>query len=205
MEATQVKLELLSGSKLELTTLIVPTITSPVKNLINSTVLHHDYLKALPLAQQTEVDVFCIDLLIGADYYWNIVGDEVVRGSGPTAVSSKLGYLLSGPTHLKDTSVMTTMVCKTLAMDAEQDLKLSMFWDLETIGVKDDPQNKGCDYKFYRDNCLKHENGRYTATLPWKTEHRSLPTNYEISRKRTRSMVKKTYKRHTLVIRQHHF
>lgn len=38
-----------------------------------------------------------IDILVGADYYWQFVTGEVVRGSdGPTAMSSKLGWLLSG-------------------------------------------------------------------------------------------------------------
>ena len=40
---------------------------------------------------------FDISLLIGADHYRDIVEDEVIRGGGPTAVASKLGYLLSGP------------------------------------------------------------------------------------------------------------
>ena len=36
-------------------------------------------------------------VLIGADYYWSAVQDKVVRGNGPTAADSKIGYLLSGP------------------------------------------------------------------------------------------------------------
>ena len=38
-------------------------------------------------------------MLIGADFYWTFVGDHTVRGEGPTAQQSKLGYLLSGPVH----------------------------------------------------------------------------------------------------------
>jgi len=33
-------------------------------------------------------------MLIGADAYWSIVQDTVVRGPGLVAVQSKLGYLL---------------------------------------------------------------------------------------------------------------
>jgi len=36
-------------------------------------------------------------MLIGADDYWDIVGDDIIRGNGPTAVASRLGYFLSGP------------------------------------------------------------------------------------------------------------
>ena len=41
--------------------------------------------------------VFEISLLIDADHYWDIVKDTVILGHGPTAVESKLGYLISGP------------------------------------------------------------------------------------------------------------
>ena len=38
-----------------------------------------------------------IDVLIGSDYYRALVTGEVLRtNGGPTAVSSKLGWLLSG-------------------------------------------------------------------------------------------------------------
>ena len=39
-----------------------------------------------------------IDLLIGADYYWAIVDRIVKKGEsdGPVALSSKLGWILSG-------------------------------------------------------------------------------------------------------------
>ena len=40
-----------------------------------------------------------INLLIGADQYWNIANDEVKRygSSGLVEINSKLGWLLSGP------------------------------------------------------------------------------------------------------------
>jgi len=44
---------------------------------------------------------FQISLLIGVDYYWEIAGNHIVRGTGPTAMESKLGYLLSGPLPIK--------------------------------------------------------------------------------------------------------
>lgn len=45
----------------------------------------------------TDEHSFDIDLLIGADHYWNIVEYQVVKGPGPTAANSKIAYLLSGP------------------------------------------------------------------------------------------------------------
>ena len=41
-----------------------------------------------------------IDVLIGSDDYWNFVTSGIVLGDfGPTAVNSKFGWLLSGPTE----------------------------------------------------------------------------------------------------------
>jgi hypothetical protein len=42
---------------------------------------------------------FNIEILIGADYYWDFILNHVVCGKGPTIVKSKLSYLLSGPIH----------------------------------------------------------------------------------------------------------
>ena len=39
-----------------------------------------------------------VDVLIGLDYYWELVTGNVSRGSsGPTAIHTKLGWVLSGP------------------------------------------------------------------------------------------------------------
>ena len=97
-----------------MSTLVVPKISCPMKNFVHKTVQNYDYLKDLKLAHSIEKGVFEIDMWIGADYYWSIVEDKIVRGPGPTAVSSKLGFLLSGPTNIKPVSVMNTAVFKTI-------------------------------------------------------------------------------------------
>ena len=38
-----------------------------------------------------------ISLLIGADHYWDIVENDIIRSLGPTGANSKIVYLLSGP------------------------------------------------------------------------------------------------------------
>lgn len=63
----------------------------PIKNL--------PYLKHLKFAHSYDGSPFDISLLIGVDQYWDIVGNDIIRGPGPVAVSSKIVYLLSGPTH----------------------------------------------------------------------------------------------------------
>jgi len=56
------------------------------------------YLEGLQLAHPiSSAEQFTVTLLIGADQYWNIVEDHIIRGNGLTAVRSKLCYLLLGP------------------------------------------------------------------------------------------------------------
>ncbi|XP_074644270.1 uncharacterized protein LOC141901090 [Tubulanus polymorphus] len=87
------------GSPILIKALVIPTISTPISNLVNNKVLDLPHLRNLTLAEQPSsiTGDFDIDVLIGADYYWSIVGDNTVKGYGPTAVSSRIGYLLSGP------------------------------------------------------------------------------------------------------------
>ena len=45
-------------------------------------------------------DTLEVDVLIGSDFYWNLVTGRVIRGkSGPMAIHTRVGWILSGPTH----------------------------------------------------------------------------------------------------------
>ena len=69
------------------------------------------HLRRLKLAHPITSDQsFDVSLLIGADHYWDLVEDHVVRGHGPTAVASKIGYLLSGPLQTSSGVSSTTVV-----------------------------------------------------------------------------------------------
>ena len=77
--------------------LVVPQIAAPIETHMNS-VENMTHLRDLKLAHPLSANrLFDINILIGADHYWDIVGDKVIRGNGPTAMESKLGYLISGP------------------------------------------------------------------------------------------------------------
>ena len=77
------------GSYIPISALIVPKIAAPLQNLIPDPGERYPYLRGLPLANPVQgTDKFDISLLVGADFYWQIVQDRVIRGSGPTAVES---------------------------------------------------------------------------------------------------------------------
>lgn len=90
-----IKVETLKREEIPLKVLVVPEIAAPIQTHI-MTAAKLPYLRHLKFAHHvTEDEAFHIELLIGADQYWNLVEDDIIRGNGPTAIKSKLGDLLS--------------------------------------------------------------------------------------------------------------
>ena len=110
VDVAMVNLLTKSGDTVSLSVFVVPHIPMPLQSTSIS-VNHLTFLCNPQLAHPLTADrEFEISLLIGADHYWDIAGDHVVRGMGPTAVESKLGYLLSGQIQPKDTQSTTVNV-----------------------------------------------------------------------------------------------
>ena len=98
------------------------------------------------MADSTQgTDELSIDLLIGADFYWQFVTGITVRGQepGPVALSTRLGYVLSGPVGISPLSAENSMVNFTEAHVLEictsvydekmaLDQQVRRFWNLET-------------------------------------------------------------------------
>jgi hypothetical protein len=87
----------LNGNRVQIQAVVLPTIVEPLENpyrtVLSSLIFSHilSYLKNIVLAHSPKSnDNFSVDILIGADSYWTIVGDENVHGQGPTAVKNSL-------------------------------------------------------------------------------------------------------------------
>ena len=178
------------GQSIPINVLVVPSIAVPLKTYQREAA-NLPYLRGLKLAHPvTEDEVFNISVLIGADFYWSFVQDKVVRGNGPTAVKSKLGYLLSGPLPVRssDDTTVNHMMNLTVSPPAVHDIE--RFWKLESLGITDDNNTAASDHlKNYQETCIAFEDGRYLAKLPWKSDHPPLPTNYGLAKKRTESTI----------------
>ena len=125
-----------------------------------------------------------IDILIGSDQYWQLVTGEVVKGkSGPTAMNTKLGWVLSGPVESSTvknepvTNIACTHVLKCAAnplMDGVGlDYEMKKFWELESLGIQ--PEESSVYEEFT--NTIAHKDGRYEVRLPCKHSHPLLPDN----------------------------
>ena len=113
-----------------------------------------------------------VDILIGLDYYWQVMGNGFLRldGSGPVAQQTVFGWVLSGPSGGPADHQMVSGT-QLLVMSDVSEARLRQFWDLDTIGISDSP----CDEDVSKDPVLQEfettvrfEDGRYTVQLPWK-------------------------------------
>ena len=84
--------------KIPIRVLIVPSITTPIDNNKLQDIRRLPYLRVLKFAHPVTADnSIKMSLLIVAEHYWDVVEDMIINGNGPTALKSKIGYLLSGP------------------------------------------------------------------------------------------------------------
>ena len=115
------------------------------------------------------------------------MGEVIRMSSGPVAIASKFGYILSSPIEGKKISNVTTSACTTRAPPITKsmtnmmtiDLKsdeipksLNKFWDTESLGVVKEEFLKPNEVR------LRHNGIRYEVELPWKEKHPDVLDNY---------------------------
>ena len=94
IDTATIYLETTQEETIPIRVIIVPTIAAPLTTYTGANVRDLPHLKGVSLAQVNIDDSpFTVDILVGADHYWDIVENEVIKGPGPTAAKSKIGYL----------------------------------------------------------------------------------------------------------------
>ncbi|KAG1683753.1 Zinc finger SWIM domain-containing protein 3 [Nymphon striatum] len=152
------------------------------------------------LADSPEYSHMGIDVLIGIDYYWTIVGTHVLKGPHgmPSAVSSTFGWLISGPNPL-DTEHQPVSSFRVSIVDA-----VAKFWELESIGVSAS-DNRSCDElanQLFAESICKTQ-GKYQVGLPWKLNHPILISNKSNAQKRLNRLERKLATNQELSIAYH--
>ena len=181
-----------------------PAVCSPLCNRVE--ISNYPHLNGLALAESVDVSSKRIDILIGADHYYDIVIGEVIRGSaGPVAISSKLGWLLSGPVSFSNDNesricsgnnvinnnlVLDILPSREEVVDESREIveSLDRFWKHESMGIANDEQPS----KYSPIEIAFKENQRYEVGLPWKDNiSDELETNYDLSKRRLLSLYNK--------------
>ena len=71
--------------------------------------------------------------------------------------------------------------------DENLDSELKRMWELDHIGIRE-PNDNIVDVDKFQQS-ISYEKGRYSARLPWKDEHHTLPTNRFLAIKRLKSLL----------------
>ena len=169
--------------------LCVPYICSPLNNPnLDAIQETFSYLKGLNLAETLPPGRLPnIEILVGLDYYYSLVSGKTIRSprysNTPVAIESSLGWIICGHAQdFKNQNYRTLLTSTTDVINYEQDeLKndLRYFWEIETLGVKDDV---GVHEQFMADVTFNGE--RYVRKLPFKPHTDLLPDNFKQCLKR---------------------
>jgi allophanate hydrolase subunit 1 len=75
----------------------------------------------------------------------------------------------------------------------EEEYDLEKFWKIEWLGIT--PQVKENTQKEHLENFISinisYDDTKYNAKLPWKEDHTPLPSNIEITRRRTDNVIRR--------------
>ena len=161
-----------STDNINVTALCFPVICTTLSSVRGVQQLEH--LSGLPLADDLESPRENIDVLIGSNFYWDVVtGDIKMGSSGPIAISSKLGWLLSGPiesssvVNLVSSHVIITEGVKGADISTDSNLTelLKQFWEAESLEItQHELENRDDEQTFLRD--IKFKTGHYEVELP---------------------------------------
>ena len=142
---------------------------------------NYPFLKNLKLADEG-LHKENIDLMIGTDFYLDIVDGTVKRGNGVAlvALGSKLRWLLSGPVTKHNSSSLTTHVENNLLHIKTtnfEERKVDYFWKLDLLGILE-KELSVCEKVM--EDIIKFENNRYVVKLPFKENIPFVSDNYDV-------------------------
>lgn len=131
-----------------------------------------------------------VDMLIGADHFWNLlcVGQLKVGREQLTMQKTKLGWIAVGPWQGLPSNSIKCNFSKAVDIDKN----ITKFWELEEINVRRELSNKEmeCEGHFLK-NTYRNEEGRFVVTIPFKREIKELGESKAIAHKRFISLEKR--------------
>ncbi|GFR10938.1 uncharacterized protein TNCT_469291 [Trichonephila clavata] len=140
------------------------------------------YLKNVQLVNSYEFNDKEISILIGADYYYQIVTGGITR-LYKNLVAVDIIWVVFRRT---DSEKLLTM--SVIVNESNISKQLSEFWDLENLGIEaelSDDENIDNDIMSEFEAGISYQNKRYKVKFPWKPNMKTLlENNEEIVRKR---------------------
>ena len=147
-----------------------------------------------------------VQMLIGADYYYDIVHPGYIREGSIVLLPTIRGYALSGAYSTPNTTTKVDMVTilKVAVNPTEKYFPtsevipctndLNTLWDLDNIGIvsKDlDSQSKLVLQRFDDEIQYDRSSSQYKVKLPWNAKRHLLKSNYGLALGRLRGLQRK--------------
>ena len=197
----------------------VKDICSSLKNhKLNFIQSKFNHLKNIKLADSNpENKDLKVDILIGADFYWDFITNETIRGNdkGPIAIKSKISYILSGPLIEKvdkkkiNSNVVISHVFEIQAKEIENvnniHTNFQKAFEFETPKVKPiKDENKFSHESFKKEIKFNEKENRYQVPLPFIENMEFINDNFNYCASRLKSLIKKLKNNNTLLESYNH-
>ena len=180
----------------------VPVICAPISNqTIKLALDKYPELFQIQLADyqihNSEKD---IDILIGANHYWNFTAGNTVRIDREfVALDTILGWILSGSFKPDMKHVSCNLIsahvlklsCETKTNTDLDTTSLERFWEIESTGMGAKTGSFDCAAFLKR---IKWNGERYSVPLPWKPDYEIIPDNFSNSLSRLNSSISRLKK-----------
>ncbi|UYV61483.1 hypothetical protein LAZ67_1005017, partial [Cordylochernes scorpioides] len=163
----------------ETTALVLSKLTNNIPNFtVNK--INYSHMKGLILADPSYFKSREIDVILGSDIVFNLIQEGRRNENEPSAIHSKLGWLVYGPTSVSERQSFRNMAHFSSELESEDLIK--RFWELESIPLEEIPtkEEKDCE-SHYLKNVVRDESGRYIVRLPFKESAEKLGQSKSIA------------------------
>lgn len=132
-----------------------------------------------------------IDLLLGADIFWDIISSAKIKlgFNKPLLHETQLGWVVAGPMGGKYINSQQTYC--NFSKDIQQ--QLTKFWELEDVPPSEKIESADDNFceKHFNDTTYRDNDGRFCVTMPLRESSDVLGESYNIAEKRLFQMERK--------------
>ncbi|UYV81292.1 hypothetical protein LAZ67_20000677 [Cordylochernes scorpioides] len=189
----------------ETTALVLTKLTN---NIPSFTVkkINYSHMKGLILADPSYFKSREIDVILGSDIVFNLIQEGRRNGNEnePSAIHSKLGWLVYGPTSVSERQSFRNMAHFSSELESEDLIK--RFWELESIPLEEIPtkEEKDCESHHLK-NVVRDESGRYIVRLPFKESAEKLGQSKSIAISRFLNLEKRLEQNENIYVQYKQF
>ena len=139
------------------------------------------------------------DILIGVADFWRFFKGMKEIAPSMFLIKTTIGDVVCGRSEVDQmnrghgpTSVAVNVVHDSTVPQVNERRTVEEFWDLETLGIRDDPAEKEDEVamKAFEESICQID-GRYRVSWPWKDEQPDLPSNFQMAYSRLNAILRK--------------